>query len=209
MILPPVSTKVIVPSGMLGSGFPAESVRRGIELGANAIAIDAGSTDSGPYYLGAGVSKSAAAAIKRDLRVLLAASRESEIPLVVGSCATSGTDAGVDWVTNIAEEIAAEDGLSFRLARIYSEQSQDVLASRLADGRIRRIDAPWIITDNTHGTGCTLSAAIAAYLASGHPIEVAVRGAKSYLTTALSHGRDLRVGAGAGPVDHLLAAPPP
>ena len=46
--------RVLVPVGMLGGGFPAHTVRRGITLGADVIAVDAGSTDSGPYYLGAG-----------------------------------------------------------------------------------------------------------------------------------------------------------
>ena len=44
--------KVLIPAGMLGAGFTPESVARGIALGADAIAVDGGSTDSGPYYLG-------------------------------------------------------------------------------------------------------------------------------------------------------------
>jgi hypothetical protein len=128
---------VVFPSGMLGSGFSAASVARGVELGATAIAIDAGSTDSGPYYLGAGVSKSAAAAVKRDLRILLIASRGAGIPLIVGSCGTSGTDAGVDWTSELARQIAMEEGLSFSMALIYSEQSPGRLARFLAEDRIR------------------------------------------------------------------------
>ena len=108
---------IIFPSGMLGGGFTAESIKRGIAMGATAIAIDAGSTDSGPYYLGAGVAKTSDSAVARDLRILLAAARENRIPLIVGSCGTSGTDAGVDQVAAIAERIAAEDRLSFRMAR--------------------------------------------------------------------------------------------
>jgi Acyclic terpene utilisation family protein AtuA len=131
-----VSVGVVVPSGMLGSGFSAESVGRGLELGASAIAIDAGSTDSGPHYLGAGVSKNTAAAVKRDLRILLLAAREAQIPLIVGSCGTSGTDGGVDWTAQIAQEIAQEERLEFTLARIYSEQSPDALTRALAAGRI-------------------------------------------------------------------------
>jgi hypothetical protein len=44
------SVRVLVPAGMLGSGFPAQTVSRGVELGADAIVVDGGSTDSGPYY---------------------------------------------------------------------------------------------------------------------------------------------------------------
>ena len=43
--------RVLVPSGMLGAGIQRAHVRRGIALGAHAIAVDAGSTDSGPSYL--------------------------------------------------------------------------------------------------------------------------------------------------------------
>jgi Acyclic terpene utilisation family protein AtuA len=124
---------------MLGSGFPEESIERGIELGADAIAIDAGSTDSGPYYLGTGASKSMASAVKRDLRVLLTAAISTGIPLVVGSCGTSGVDAGVDWTRGLVEEIATEERLSFSLACIYSEQSADALAAQLGRGRIRAL----------------------------------------------------------------------
>lgn len=132
----PQPVSVIFPSGMLGSGVREDQLARGIELGASAIAIDAGSTDSGPHYLGAGVSKSSAAAVKRDLRLLLLAAREAGIPLIVGSCATSGTDAGVDWTAAIAEQVAAEEHLAFTLARIYSEQSLDSVARALGAGLI-------------------------------------------------------------------------
>ena len=70
------------------------------------------------------------------------------------------------------------------------------------DGRrLEELSAPRIDTRNTHGTGCTYSAAIAARLALGaEPLE-AVRGAKDYLTEAIR--RSYSVGRGHGPVDHL------
>jgi hydroxymethylpyrimidine/phosphomethylpyrimidine kinase len=70
------------------------------------------------------------------------------------------------------------------------------------DGRrSEELPAPRIHTRNTHGTGCTLSAAIAARLALGQEVLEAVRGAKAYLTEALRGAYTL--GRGAGPVDHL------
>src|ERR1700716_4024153 len=98
---------------MLGSGFEADPVRRAIEAGVDTVAIDAGSTDSGPYYLGAAASKATVEALRRDLRILLTAARAAGVPLLVGSCGTSGTDAGVDLTARIAEEVAIEEGLSF------------------------------------------------------------------------------------------------
>lgn len=63
------------------------------------------------------------------------------------------------------------------------------------------LEAPRVDTENTHGTGCTLSSAIACGLAGGLDIEAAVREAKDYLTGALAAGLDL--GSGPGPLDHL------
>lgn len=72
----------------------------------------------------------------------------------------------------------------------------------LWDGRdMLELPGPRIATRNTHGTGCTYSAAIAARLALGASLADAVRGAKEYLTEAIR--RSYSVGAGHGPVDHL------
>jgi hydroxymethylpyrimidine/phosphomethylpyrimidine kinase len=75
-----------------------------------------------------------------------------------------------------------------------------------------RLALPRLDTPHTHGTGCTLSAAIAALLARGAPLAEAVRRAKAYVWQGLQHGRGLGVGHGRGPLDHLfairLSAPP-
>lgn len=128
---------VLVPSGMLGSGFSPESLQRGIELGASIIAVDGGSTDSGPYYLGTGNPKVPAGAIRRDLDLLIRAAAAADIPLVVGTCATAGTDAGVDLVAGIAEEILSTAGLHRTIARIYCEQQADDLVARLDADRVK------------------------------------------------------------------------
>lgn len=64
---------------------------------------------------------------------------------------------------------------------------------------------PRIDTRHTHGTGCTLSSAIAALLARGLPLAEAVGRAKTYVRLGLEAGRDLNAGRGNGPVDHLYA----
>ncbi len=76
----------------------------------------------------------------------------------------------------------------------------DLLAT--ADG-IVAFERERIATRNTHGTGCTLSAAIVAHLVRGAALEDAVREAKEFVWNALVSGRDLEVGAGHGPVEHL------
>lgn len=81
--------------------------------------------------------------------------------------------------------------------------SDDVLVA--PDGRVRLFSGPRVLTENTHGTGCSLSSAIATLAARHGDWEVAVRAAKRWLTTALEHADALDVGAGNGPVDHGAA----
>ena len=59
-----------------------------------------------------------------------------------------------------------------------------------------------ISTRNTHGTGCTLSSAIAAYIARGCKLEEAISRAKEYVTESIRHGADIAIGHGFGPVNH-------
>ena len=67
------------------------------------------------------------------------------------------------------------------------------------------VSAPRIETYNTHGTGCTLSSAIAAALAQEFTLPRAVAYAKNYITEAIRHADELTIGAGAGPVHHFHA----
>ena len=73
----------------------------------------------------------------------------------------------------------------------------------VVDGERFEFSAPRVETKNTHGTGCTLSAAIACFLAQGFALPEVVRRAKDYLTGALQRADDLDVGAGHGPVHHF------
>lgn len=70
---------------------------------------------------------------------------------------------------------------------------------------VTRLARPRVATRNTHGTGCTLAAAIAALRAKGAPLHEAVARAKHFVWQALEAGADLGVGKGNGPVDHLFA----
>jgi hydroxymethylpyrimidine/phosphomethylpyrimidine kinase len=68
-----------------------------------------------------------------------------------------------------------------------------------------RMEAPRIHSANTHGTGCTLSSAIAARLALGDPLPEAVRHGRDYVHRALRAGAPMRTGTGSGPLDHGYA----
>jgi hydroxymethylpyrimidine/phosphomethylpyrimidine kinase len=82
------------------------------------------------------------------------------------------------------------------------DESTDVLFDGASSIRLAAKRVP---TKNTHGTGCTLSAAIAAELAKGHDLATAVRAAKTYVTAAIAAADRLAVGAGHGPVHHFHA----
>ena len=83
----------------------------------------------------------------------------------------------------------------------------DFLATR--NGDRLRLSAPRISTRNTHGTGCTLAAAIAAKLAAGASVEASlensVRAAKDFVWSAISSAATQQIGKGDGPVDHLFS----
>ncbi len=85
---------------------------------------------------------------------------------------------------------------------LREETSPDLL---LHGGEHCWLEAPRIATRNTHGTGCTLSSAVAALLARGRPLPQAVAEAKEYLTRAIAAADRLRVGSGNGPVHHFFA----
>ena len=71
------------------------------------------------------------------------------------------------------------------------------------DGRIERFMGERIPTRNLHGTGCTLSSAIAALLAQGQPLVEAVAEAKRYVTAAIRVGSRMNIGHGNGPLWHM------
>ncbi|MGI0116153.1 bifunctional hydroxymethylpyrimidine kinase/phosphomethylpyrimidine kinase [Zooshikella sp. RANM57] len=81
------------------------------------------------------------------------------------------------------------------------ENCTDVL---ILPNKTKTYSTPRIITSNTHGTGCTLSAALASYLGQGLVLEEAVERSKCYLTGALKSASSWRLGQGYGPVNHFF-----
>ena len=98
----------------------ASDVEAGLAAGAHVIACDAGSTDSGPAYLATGESKYSPDAVKHDVRVLMRAQAASGLPLLIGSCGTSGCDMALDWTCDIALEIAREENIRPKIALLSS-----------------------------------------------------------------------------------------
>lgn len=83
---------------------------------------------------------------------------------------------------------------------LEGEESNDLL---ITGNDHQWISTQRVATNNTHGTGCTLSSAIAAYLAKGETVENAVLNAKAYIQLAIENADCLSVGAGHGPVHHF------
>ena len=181
--------RVLAATGVLGAGFKVESLNRGIALEPTFIACDAGSTDSGPAYLGSGKPKLSREACARDLRLLLKARDALKVPLIIGSCGTSGRDLGVDWMALIARGIASEERLHFKMALIKSDQSKAYLKKRLAEHRIRPLfPAPPIseqVIDSSHIVGMMGTEPIQAALAAGADVVLAGRASDSALYAAI------------------------
>lgn len=129
-------TRVLVPSGVLGLGFDRAALARGVAMRPDIIAIDGGSTDSGPFSLGAGQSKYSRAATKAEWRDLMLARAEAGVPLVIGTAGTCGADSTVDWMFDITAELAAELGQTLRMARLYCNQPAERVAQALREGRV-------------------------------------------------------------------------
>ena len=74
----------------------------------------------------------------------------------------------------------------------------------MANGIVQTFTRKTIDTQNTHGTGCTLSSAITSFIARGLELADAIAAAKDYLSQALEAGKDIHIGEGHGPVNHLF-----
>ena len=129
-------TRVLIPSGALGLGYDKAALDRGIAAKPDIIAIDGGSTDSGPSYLGRGVSKYSRASTRVEWQGLVEARARANVPLVLGTAGTCGADSAVDWLVGITREIAESSGQRLKIAVLKSGQTPETVTRALRDGRI-------------------------------------------------------------------------
>ena len=132
--------KVLSPTAILGYGFPEASFLKGMEEKPDLIAVDAGSTDPGPYYLGSGKSFTDRVGVKRDLRYMLTHGVLNKIPVVVGSAGGSGARPHVEWCRKIIEEIALEEKLSFRMGIVYADIDKAMVIEAVRAGQVTPLD---------------------------------------------------------------------
>lgn len=129
--------RVLSPTAILGYGFPVGSFEEGMKRKPHIIAVDAGSTDPGPYYLGAGISFTDRNAVKRDLEIMLEAAIMEHIPVFIGSAGGCGGEPHLEWNVNIVREIALEKDLDFKMAVIHAEIQKDIVLKELDVGNIK------------------------------------------------------------------------
>ena len=128
--------RVLSPTAILGYGFPEESFNEGMRRNPDVIAVDAGSTDPGPYYLGAGYSFTDRNAVKRDLSIMIPAALKAGIPVMIGTAGGSGARPHVEETVGIIKEIVEEQKLHFKMAVIQSEFENDFVKEKIRKGDI-------------------------------------------------------------------------
>ena len=142
-----IPIKVLVPSGVLGLGFDLEALNKGVKNNPDIISIDGGSTDSGPYSLGSGTSKYSRAAIKAEWKSLMIAREKANVPLVIGSCGTCGTNGMVDWMENITIELAEELNQNIKIAKLYCQQEKNFIKKKFQLSKIFPLNPAPMLND--------------------------------------------------------------
>lgn len=140
------SVRILAPTGCLGAGFGLDALKRGMTLRPDAIAVDAGSTDPGPHYLGSGGPFRSDRVLKRELMTLVQTARNAGIPFIIGSADGAGTNAQVDRVAEFVKEVAAESGLHFRLAKIYADIPKERVLAAIEADEVRDFEAGFELT---------------------------------------------------------------
>jgi hypothetical protein len=141
--------KAVAATGNLSTGFREESLIRAVKGGAHFVGCDAGTTDSGPYYLGSGKPRGPREGVKRNLRLILREALNAGIPVIVGTAGHAGGRPHLAWTLDIVRELAKENNWHFKLAAIDSEVEKEVLAQALGRGEIAPLSpAPRLEREN-------------------------------------------------------------
>lgn len=128
--------KILSTTAILGYGFPETSFEEAMKLNPDVIAVDAGSTDPGPYYLGAGKSFTDRNAVKRDLIYMIEAGLKNKVPVIIGTAGGSGADVHLEWNVDIIKEISKEKNLNFKLAIISAEIDKETVKKKMKVGKV-------------------------------------------------------------------------
>ena len=115
-----------------------------------------------------------------------------------------GEAIGADDMEDAARRLSdkVKTSVLLKAGHIEADTLTDILYNA-ESGKIVRLSSPKVDTVNTHGTGCTLSSAIASFLAHGESLDEAVGKAKEYISSAIREGANYKIGHGHGPVHHF------
>jgi len=124
---------VLVSTGNLGENIIEKtSFYQGLKHNIDFLAADAGSADVGPTFLGADMPHNPIEWEEHDIELLLVEGRRRNIPVIIGSCGTTGTDRSVDLYAGIVKSLSVKHKLApFKMARIYSQIDKNELERRL------------------------------------------------------------------------------
>jgi hypothetical protein len=128
--------KAVAATGNLSTGFREESLILAVKAGAHFVGCDAGTTDSGPYYLGSGKARGPREGVKRNIRLILRECLQAGIPVIIGTAGHAGGRPHLQWTLDIVRELASENNWHFKLAAIDSEVEKESLAQALDQGEI-------------------------------------------------------------------------
>lgn len=140
---------LLVSTGNLGDNIIEEGTfYEGVKREIHCFAADAGTADAGPTFLGADMPHNPIEWEKHDLEIMLVEARKKKVPVIVGSCSTTGTDRGVDLYADIIRQVAKEKKLEpFKMALIYSQIPINILRERMKKRTIERLGASFDLTD--------------------------------------------------------------
>jgi hypothetical protein len=139
--------KILTPVGMLGYGFPEDDFRRGLERNPDAVILDSGSTDPGPYMLGNGQTMVKPRAYERDLKIILSGLINRKIPLLIGSAGGAGSSENVDYIVETISAICNELGIHRKIVAISSDVDSKIVKERFHQGRIKSCSSAPDLTD--------------------------------------------------------------
>ncbi len=188
-----------VKVGMLHSAEIVDVVCRAIDrYTPKSVVVDPVMVSTSGHRL---IDESAIATLRDNLlpRATIITPNIPEAEILLGERISSNED-----LEHAAKALSERYNVSVLLKAGHMEDEMLIDIFYEAEGKIHRLSSPRVETPNTHGTGCTLSAAIASFLAMGHTPALAVQSAKEYLTRAIASGAEYTIGNGHGPVDHLF-----
>jgi len=129
--------KAVAATGNLSTGFREESLVLAVKQGADFVGCDAGSADSGPYYLGSGNPRGPRQGVKRNLGLILRETLRAGIPAIIGTAGHAGGRPHLEWTVDIVRELSRENDWHFKFAAIDSEIKPAILAEAFRKDEIK------------------------------------------------------------------------